>query len=60
MNATLAHPFIAISNTRDYAKDLAAMKRTAAKAKKDPAYAMRLVLSTGMYTKAGKLKKQFQ
>ncbi len=58
MNAPLTHPLFTASP--DYAKDLAAMKRTAAKAKKDPAYAMKLILSSGMHTKAGKLKKQFQ
>ena len=60
MNANLTHPFNANPGTRDYSKDIAGMKRTIAKADKDPAYSMKLILMTGMYTKTGKLKKQFR
>ncbi len=49
-----------IAGTRDYAKDLAAMKRAAAKADKDPALAVRLLAGNPMFTKAGKLKKKFR
>ena len=45
---------------RDTDLRLAAMKRVAAKAKNNPAYARELLFGTGMYTKAGKLKKQFR
>jgi hypothetical protein len=58
MNANFTHPLI--TGTRDYSADLAAMKRTAARARKNPAYARKLILATGMYTKGGKLKKQFR
>jgi hypothetical protein len=49
-----------LTGTRDYSKDLAAMKRTAAKADKDPAFALKLLASNPMHTKTGKLKKQFR
>ena len=45
---------------RDTDLRLAAMKRVAAKAKNNPTYARELLFGTGMYTKAGKLKKQFR
>lgn len=60
MKATFNHPFVALGGPRGYSKKLAAMKRTAAKADNDPAYSMKLILMTGMYTKLGKLKKQFR
>ena len=58
MKTTFNHPFV--TATHDYAKDLAAMKRTAAKADKDPAFARQLLAANPMFTKSGKLKKQFQ
>ena len=60
MKVNFNHPFLALGSPRDFTKKLAAMKRTAAKADKDPAYSMKLILMTGMYTKSGKLKKQFR
>ncbi len=61
MNATFTHPFIALSSTRDYAKELAAMKRTAARADKDHDFRLKLLTSNPMHnSKTGKLKKQFQ
>ena len=45
---------------RDTEACLAGMKRVAAKAEKDPAYSLELLIRTGMYTKTGKLKKQFR
>ena len=45
---------------RDTDIRLAAMKRVAARAKKDPAYSLKLLIGTGMHTKTGKLKKQFR
>ena len=60
MSAILTNLFNANPGIRDYSKELAGMKRTIAKADKDPAYAMKLILMTGMYTKTGKLKKQFR
>lgn len=41
-------------------RSLAAMKRTASAAKKDPALRRRLLLAGGMHTKNGQLKKQFR
>ena len=58
MKANFTHPLI--TGTRDHSADPAAMKRTADRARKDPAYRMKLLLATGMYTKTGKLKKQFR
>jgi hypothetical protein len=58
MNANFTHSFL--TGTRDYSKDLAAMKRAAAKADKDPAFALKLLTSNPMFTKTGKLKKQFR
>ena len=58
MNANFTHPFI--TGSRDYKKDLAAMKRTAAKADKDPVFALKLLASNPMHTRTGKLKKQFR
>ncbi|GDY23848.1 hypothetical protein LBMAG56_51950 [Verrucomicrobiota bacterium] len=45
---------------RDTDLRLAAMKRVTARAKKDPAYSLKLLIGTGMHTKTGKLKKQFR
>ena len=45
---------------RDTDLRLAAMKRASARAKKDPAYSLKLLIGTGMHTKTGKLKKQFR
>lgn len=45
---------------RDTDRCLAAMKKISAKAAKDPAYSLKLLVGTGMYTKTGKLKKQFR
>lgn len=39
---------------------LEAMRKTMARARKDPAYGRELLLATGMYTKSGKIKKQFR
>jgi len=58
MSADFTHPFV--TGTRDYAKDLAAMKRAAARAKIDPAFRLKLFQANPMFTKAGKLKKQFR
>lgn len=58
MSANFTDPLIA--GTRDYAKDLAAMKRAAARAKKDPAFALKLLSANPMFTKSGKLKRQFR
>jgi hypothetical protein len=58
MNANMNLPLV--SGTRDYAKDLAAMKRSAARADKDPAFALKLLASNPMFNKSGKLKKQFR
>ena len=58
MNANFTNPLI--TGCRDYSKDLAAMRRTAAKADKDPAYALTLLARNPMFTKSGKLKKQFR
>lgn len=44
---------------RDTELRLAAMKRASERADKDPAYSLKLLIGTGMYTKTGKLKKQF-
>jgi hypothetical protein len=60
MKPKFTNSFFGLAGPRDYSQDLAAMKRTAAKADKDPAYSMKLILMTGMYTKTGKLKKQFR
>ena len=45
---------------RDTEIRLAAMKRASERADKDPAYSLKLLIGTGMYTKTGKLKKQFR
>ena len=37
-----------------------ALRKARERAAKDPAYGMKLLLSTGMYTKSGKIKKQFR
>ncbi|MCX6857712.1 MAG: hypothetical protein NTV80_22740 [Verrucomicrobia bacterium] len=58
MNAHFTN--VLISGSRDYSEDLAAMKRTAERARKDPTYRRQLLIATGMYTKSGKLKKQFR
>ena len=48
------------ATARDTEIRLAAMKRVSDKADKDPAYSLKLLIGTGMYTKTGKLKKQFR
>ena len=39
---------------------IAAMEKSMERARKDPAYGMEILLATGMYTKSGKIKKQFR
>ena len=39
---------------------LEAIRKTMERARKDPAYERSLLLATGMYTKSGKIKKQFR
>jgi hypothetical protein len=58
MKPNFNHPFV--TGTRDYAKDLAAMKRSAEKAKIDPAFRLKLFQANPMFNKAGKLKLQFR
>lgn len=45
---------------RDTDLFLKAMKKISAKAAKDPAYSLKLLVGTGMHTKTGKLKKRFR
>ncbi len=47
-------------NDREFRKTIAAMKRVAAKAKKDPAYALDFLIKAGIVTKGGKLKKPYR
>lgn len=58
MRAEIDHRFL--TGSRDYSKDLAAMKRSADRAKTDPAFRLKLFQANPMFTKAGKLKKQFR
>ena len=44
----------------DYKHELTVMKRAIAKRPKDRETALKWLASTGMYTKTGKLKKQFR
>lgn len=37
-----------------------AMRKDGKKARNDPAYARQQLIATGMYTKTGKIKKQFR
>ena len=54
---TTASPIFADT---DHKKELAALKRAIAKSNKDPGDALKALIATGMYSKSGKLKKQFR
>ena len=47
--------------TRDTVRQtLAAIRKSDERARKDPEYARTSLIATGMYTKSGKIKKQFR
>ena len=39
---------------------LAAIRKEGERSRKDPVYARQQLIATGMYTKSGKIKKQFR
>jgi hypothetical protein len=49
-----------LSSKKDIADTLGALRFAGERSAKDPSYARRLLLATGMYTKSGKIKKQFR
>lgn len=58
MNAAVLSPIL--SGKNEVRATLTAMRKTMERARKDPAYGRELLLATGMYTKSGKIKKQFR
>jgi hypothetical protein len=54
MNAPL------LNTNMDHKREVSALKRAIAKADKEPGAALKMLVATGMYTRAGKLKKQFR
>jgi hypothetical protein len=49
-----------LTTEQQVSETLAAMEKTMERARKDPAYGRQLLLATGMYTRSGKIKKQFR
>ncbi len=49
-----------LTSKSDVRDTLAAIRKGMKRASKDPAYGRELLLATGMYTKSGKIKKQFR
>ncbi len=47
-------------NEREHEALMKKIKEETAKVKKDKAYALKLLISTGMYTPTGRLKKRFR
>jgi hypothetical protein len=60
MKLTMTAP--SIFTGTDHKKELAALKRAIAKSREDTSReaAVRMLVGTGMFTKSGKLKKQFR
>ncbi len=47
-------------NDKEYNALMKKIKETTERVKKDPEYAKKILMLTGMYTKTGKLKKRFR
>lgn len=47
-------------NDKEYNALMKKIKEAGDRVKRDPEYALKLLISTGMYTKTGKLKKRFR
>ena len=58
MNINLVSP--SLTSKKDIEDTLEALRFAGERSAKDPSYARRLLLATGMYTKSGKIKKQFR
>ena len=58
MNVNLIHP--PLTSKKDFDETMRALRIARERASKDPAYALDLLYRTGMYTKTGKIKKQFR
>lgn len=52
--------FIPLRTEKEIAAEIRAIKKVSARARKDSKLALDLLLGTGMYTKAGQLKKRFR
>ena len=59
MNLTLSSHGT-LSTSEEVKRSLAAMRKTLAMARKDPALSRELLVATGMHTKSGRLKKRFR
>jgi hypothetical protein len=58
MNATFTYQ--PMTTREDVARTLEAIRKCDERVRNDPVYARQRLIATGMYTKTGKIKKQFR